>query len=73
MKPEDAMKAVRNHVDENPLTSSVLLAYAIIEAVMVGVPDDAVGKKDDDAGKEKPAGASETGSTTTTDASDAPK
>lgn len=76
MSPEKAMAAVRAHVDENPLTSSVLLAYAVIEAVMVGVPDDPVGKKNDedpDAGKDKPAGAPETGSITTTDASDAPK
>lgn len=73
MAPDEAMKAVQNNVDENPLASSVLLAYAVIEAVMVGVPDDPVGKKDDDAGKAKPAEAQETGSTTTTDASDAPK
>lgn len=79
MAPDKAMQAVRNHVDDNPLTSSVLLAYAIIEAVMVGVPDDPVGKKPDgDAGdgapgKAEPAEALQTGSTTTTDASDAPK
>jgi hypothetical protein len=40
---------------------------------MIGVPDDPVGQKDDAEGKAKPAGAQETGSTTTTDASDAPK
>lgn len=78
LAPDKAMQAVRNHVDENPLTSSVLLAYAIIEAVMVGVPDDPVGKAPDepgkdDPGKAEPAGAQETGSITTTDASDAPK
>ncbi|MET4721913.1 hypothetical protein ABIF63_006019 [Bradyrhizobium japonicum] len=74
MVPDAAMRAVRNHVDENPLTSSVLLAYAIIEAVMVGVPDDPVGKQPDgdDQGKAEPAEAQQTGSTTTTDASDAP-
>lgn len=78
MAPDAAMKAVRNHVDENPLTSSVLLAYAVIEAVMVGVPDDPVGKKPDDPpagddqGKAEPAGAQQTGSTMTTDASDVP-
>lgn len=78
MAPDKAMQAVRNHVDENPLTSSVLLAYAIIEAVMVGVPDDPVGKKPEvgegnDQGKAEPAEAPETGSITMTDASDAPK
>lgn len=75
MTPDAAMKAVRNHVDENPLTSSVLLAYAVIEAVMVGVPDDPVGKDPaagDDQGKAEPAGAQQTGFTTMTDASDAP-
>jgi hypothetical protein len=61
--PERAMSAIRNHVDENPLSSSVLLAYEIIAAVLVGVPDDPVGK----AG---PAGVPETGSTAKTDASD---
>lgn len=71
MTPEKAMSAVKNHVDASPLASSVLVAYAIIEAVMVGVPDDPVGKKDDDQGKEQPAEAPETGSTTKTDASDA--
>ncbi|MCK1684243.1 gene transfer agent family protein [Bradyrhizobium sp. 147] len=74
MAPDKAMQAVRNHVDGNPLTSSVLLAYAILEAVMVGVPDDPVGKKPDgdDQGKAEPAEAQQTGSITTTDASDAP-
>lgn len=75
--PDQAMKAIRSHVDENPLNSSVLLAYVIIEAVMVGVPDDPVGKKDEpgegDQGKAGPAEAPETGSITTTDASDDPK
>lgn len=46
MAPDKAMIAVRNHVDENPngLTPSVMVAYAILEAVLVGVPDDPVGK-----------------------------
>jgi hypothetical protein len=76
MAPDKAMQAIRNHVDENPLTSSVLLAYAIIEAVMVGLPDDPVGRKPDegpDQGKAGPAGAQETGFSTMTAASDAPK
>lgn len=46
MAPDKAMAAVRNHVDENPngLTPSVMVAYAVLEAVLVGVPDDPVGK-----------------------------
>ncbi len=46
--PEAAMKIVKRHVDPdngNPLTKSVLIAYSVIAAVMVGVPDDPVGKK----------------------------
>ena len=68
MSPESAMSRVKNHVDsnENGLAPSVLVAYAVIEAVMVGVKDDPVGKA-------PPAEARKTGSTTQTDASDAPK
>jgi hypothetical protein len=46
MAPDKAMSAVRNHVDDNPkgLAQSVMVAYAILEAVLVGVPDDPVGK-----------------------------
>lgn len=44
--PIQAMEIVKIHVDGNPLALSVLTAYAIIEAVMVGVPDDPVGKKE---------------------------
>lgn len=66
MTPEKAMTAVKNHVDGNPLAISVLIAYAAIETVLVGVPDDPVGK-------EMPAEAPQTGSSTTTDASDALK
>lgn len=75
MAPDAAMRVVRNHVDDEPLTSSVLLAYTIIEAVMVGVPDDPVGKQpgaEGEQGKAEPAEAQQTGSTTQTDASDAP-
>lgn len=43
--PVEAMEIVKIHVDGNPLASSVLTAYAILEAVMVGVPDDPVGKE----------------------------
>ncbi|MEN6535651.1 MAG: gene transfer agent family protein [Bryobacteraceae bacterium] len=74
MKPEAAMAAVRRHVDENPLAHSVLVAYEIVKAAMFGVPDDPVGTAgDDDKKKEEPAKAPETGSITTTDASDAPR
>lgn len=75
MLPEPAMARVKNHVDlnENGLAPSVLMASAIIQAVMIGVPDDPVGKKVDDEGKAEPAEAPETGFTTTTDASDDPK
>jgi Phage tail tube protein, GTA-gp10 len=46
MAPDKAMAAVRNHVDENPngLGPSVMVAYSILEAVIVGVKDDPVGK-----------------------------
>jgi hypothetical protein len=59
---------VRRHIDENEhgLAPSALVALAILQAVMFGVPDDPVGKG-------KPAGAQQTGSSTRTDASDAPK
>jgi hypothetical protein len=68
MTPEKAMTAVRHHVDmnEHGLLPSVLVAYAVLEAVIIGVPEDPVGK-------EMPAEAKHTGSTTTTDASDAPR
>lgn len=62
MDPAKAMAAVKNHVDEQPLASSVLMAYEIIAAVLVGV-------KDDPVGKEMPAEAKATGSSTQTDAS----
>ena len=64
--PERAMAAVRRHVDENPLGVHVLLAYEILKTTIFGVPDDPVGKG-------TPAEAKDTGSTTTTDASDAPQ
>ncbi|MGY3527695.1 gene transfer agent family protein [Bradyrhizobium sp. USDA 4452] len=65
MDPVKAMAAVRSHVDDNPLTSSVLLAYEIIAAVMVGVKDDPVGKG-------TPAAGPQAGSSIQTDASAAP-
>jgi hypothetical protein len=66
MSAEKAMAAVKNHVDGRPLALSVLIAHAVIEAVLIGVPDDPVGK-------DMPAEAKPTGSFTQTDASDAPK
>lgn len=46
--PERAMSAVKNHVDENPLAHSVLVASAVVRAVLFGFPED------DPVGKEKP-------------------
>jgi len=63
MSPVQAMSVVKLHVDGQPLAPLVLVAYAVLQAVMVGVPDDPVGK-------EEPAEAKKTGSTTQTDASD---
>ncbi|MBN8987417.1 MAG: gene transfer agent family protein [Rhizobiales bacterium] len=69
MAPEQAMDAVKRHVDDNEhgLAPSVLVAYAVVEAVMIGVPEDPI------EGKQKPAEAAKTGFTSKTDASDAPK
>ncbi len=70
MPPNEALQAVKTHVDENPngLTPSVLVAVEVLKAVMVGVPDDPVGKKDDEEGKAPPAAAG-TGFTTMTESS----
>jgi hypothetical protein len=65
--PERAMAAIKNHVDPpNAFAPSVLVAYEIVKSVIFGFPED------DPVGKTVPAEANETGSTTTTDASDAP-
>jgi hypothetical protein len=63
---------VKIHVEENPegLAPSVILAYEVLKAVMVGVPRDPVGKKDDDAGKVEPAAAGSDSSTTTDGSND---
>lgn len=63
LKPEEAQRLVETAVDMNPsgLAPSVLVAVAVVQAVMIGVPDDPVGKPE-------PAEAAETVSTTTTDA-----
>jgi hypothetical protein len=68
LKPDEAMDKVKAHVDANPngLGVSVPLAMAIIEAVLIGVPDDPVGKTPaPEAEKQAPV------SSTTTAASDA--
>ncbi|ETR76012.1 hypothetical protein X566_15575 [Afipia sp. P52-10] len=66
MSPEKAMAAVKNHVDENPLASSVLIAYAVIEAALVP-------PRGDDVGKELPAEVMQAGFITPMDASDVRK
>lgn len=43
--PVEAMAIVKRHVDDQPLLPLVLVAHAVLEAVMIGVPDDPVGKK----------------------------
>lgn len=45
MDADRAMRAVKLHVDEQPLAKSVLIAHAICAAALVGVPGDDVGKK----------------------------
>jgi hypothetical protein len=66
MNPKDANTAVRNHIDlnEDGIAPSVLVAYHVMHAAMFGSP------KDDPVGKQEPAEATGTGSTTTTAASD---
>lgn len=46
MSPDKAMAAVKLHVDLNPngLAPSVIIAHEILKAVLIGVPDDPVGK-----------------------------
>lgn len=57
-KPEEAEKIVKAHVDGHPLVHSVIVAYRVLEAALMGVPDDPVGK---DA-----AAGAETGQTSST-------
>lgn len=69
MSPEKAMAAVNRHVDPpdgRPLAESAILAFKILAAAVVGVPDDPVGKA-------PPAEEVRAGSSTTTVASDGPK
>jgi hypothetical protein len=77
MTPQKAMAAVNRHVVP-PFATNVLVAYCVVQAAIFGVPKDdpvggAPGDEDDPPKKAEPAGAKETGSTTTTDASDAPR
>jgi hypothetical protein len=46
MSPEKAMTTVKLHVDGNPngLAPSVIIAHEVLKAVLIGVPDDPVGK-----------------------------
>lgn len=64
MAPEQAMVTVKRHVDDQPLARSVLLAYEVLAAAMVGVPGDGVGKK--------PEAETDTRSSARTDVSAAP-
>jgi hypothetical protein len=68
MEPAKAMDKVINHVDAAALGHCQLLAYAIVQAVIIGVPDDPVGGESDSP-KAAPEAVSEAGSTTTTAAS----
>lgn len=53
LKPEQALKLVRNYVDERPLLESAIVAQAIIAAAIVGVEE------------EQPPGKPEAATTTT--------
>lgn len=44
MKPTDARKLVARYVDARPLEENTLVAQAILAAVLVGVPDEAIKK-----------------------------
>lgn len=67
MSPTDAMSLVQNFVDAGPLKHYVLVAYAILQAHIVGsIPED------DPVGKRKPGEAvAAPGSSTTTAGTDA--
>ncbi len=63
MKPDDAMNIVKASVDGNPrgLAESVITAMAVLEAAIIGVPDDTVGKKSaSDAQTQAPASSART-------------
>lgn len=44
MKPEAALAIVKNYVDARPVMESIPVARAILMAVLIGIPDDTVGK-----------------------------
>ncbi len=46
MAADDAMQLIKSSVDANPrgLAPSIVVAIAVLEAVIIGVPDDPVGK-----------------------------
>lgn len=44
MKPEDALKKVRFYVEHRPPLESVPLAYAVLQAALLGVPDEPMGE-----------------------------
>jgi hypothetical protein len=69
LSADEAMKLVKINVDQNPngLAPSAILALAIIDAVIVGVPDDPLGKA---AAVE--TGADQTSSTMTDDSAAQP-
>lgn len=60
--PEKAMALVKLHLDANPLGHGVMIAQAILQSALVGVPDDPLGKP-------AAADAQDPPSTTMTDAS----
>lgn len=44
MKPEDALKLVRNYVESRPPLENTMLAYYILNAGVQGAPDEAPGE-----------------------------
>ena len=45
MPPVDALKLIKRYFDDKPLLQSIPLACKIIEAVLLGVPDDQIKKE----------------------------
>jgi hypothetical protein len=52
MAKAEATRLVKNHVEDRPLTASVMTAQAVLMAALYGVEDDPVGEKE--AATEKP-------------------
>ena len=44
MKPEDALKKVRFYVEHRPPMETVPLAYAVLQAALLGAPDEPMGE-----------------------------